>query len=396
MYKYLKLLEVATHELGDSTKLVYVAGSYGLYYTNTKRIDKNLQSNLEALRLARKFNKDKPNIEGQILHNIASMFSKLGKFEECYEYLQLAYTAKPDGFSKGFTLLDMGNIHYKLYQDFDTVQVFYDEALQIFEKYNNLYGIAKVKQRKAAFFKHKKEYSKGLTFLKESEKIALDNDFGNLFISIFADLAAFHYDLKQYGKAIQYGNLAVGEIKEQTDYQFLTEGYSPLYKSYAALRQHDKAYEILNEYVALKDSVAASSYAEKVKELETQYQVKEKEKENQMLKAERETTKVKNKIRITIIIGLLFGLLLAVGWGFAVYRNNVVKQQYNKELQRKNEKLQQLDEAKTRFFANISHEYKTPLTLIINPIHRVLSRNKLDEEDKIFNKIGGEKQLTAF
>jgi len=52
------------------------------------------------------------------------------------------------------------------------------------------------------------------------------------------------------------------------------------------------------------------------------------------------------------------------------------------ELEQKNEQIIEMDQMKTRFFANISHEFRTPLTLILGPIEDMLSKEELTEKKR--------------
>ena len=61
------------------------------------------------------------------------------------------------------------------------------------------------------------------------------------------------------------------------------------------------------------------------------------------------------------------------GTTVAVLLSDVTLQQAAaRQLQALNEQLQQMDRAKTRFFSNVSHEFRTPLTLIQAPLQDVL------------------------
>ena len=73
-------------------------------------------------------------------------------------------------------------------------------------------------------------------------------------------------------------------------------------------------------------------------------------------------------------------ILGLISWFIRSQRRKVIEKQ--KELER--EKLKELDKAKSRFFANISHEFRTPLTLIMGPLEQILAKNPgKDIRDKV-------------
>lgn len=86
-----------------------------------------------------------------------------------------------------------------------------------------------------------------------------------------------------------------------------------------------------------------------------------------------------------LISGLLLLLIIGV-YRWRVHALQVQKLKLEqvviertKTIAKQTEELRQLDQAKSRFFANISHELRTPLTLILGPLKTVMENNKPQE-----------------
>jgi signal transduction histidine kinase len=59
---------------------------------------------------------------------------------------------------------------------------------------------------------------------------------------------------------------------------------------------------------------------------------------------------------------------------------NIEMSHQRDELVLLNAKIKEINLLQLRFFTNISHEFQTPLTLIISPLERLLIKHKKDKE----------------
>jgi signal transduction histidine kinase/ligand-binding sensor domain-containing protein/AraC-like DNA-binding protein/AmiR/NasT family two-component response regulator len=84
--------------------------------------------------------------------------------------------------------------------------------------------------------------------------------------------------------------------------------------------------------------------------------------------------------KIAYLSYIIFGLSLI--YSLRRYELNRQKFKHDFELEHMEaEKLKEVDRIKSRFFANISHEFRTPLTLILGPLSK-LAENESDENKK--------------
>ena len=95
---------------------------------------------------------------------------------------------------------------------------------------------------------------------------------------------------------------------------------------------------------------------------------------------------------LTLILGVYF-IIKARSWKLVKEKQRLEKiirertveiSEKNLQLQEQSEKLKEMNKIKSRFFTNISHEFRTPLTLIMSPLEQMLADNQNhDQKNKL-------------
>ena len=73
-------------------------------------------------------------------------------------------------------------------------------------------------------------------------------------------------------------------------------------------------------------------------------------------------------------------IFLSVVWSFRKYLLDKAQFKHDIKVQElEKDKIKKVNQMKLNFFTNISHEFRTPLTLILNPLENLISNHQLDE-----------------
>ncbi|MEM9361352.1 MAG: response regulator [Bacteroidota bacterium] len=145
-----------------------------------------------------------------------------------------------------------------------------------------------------------------------------------------------------------------------------------LAEAYKGLGKFDSAYHYSKLHQQFMDTLASREKYKYTRELEQKYQTEKKEQEIALLSARNALTEEKSANQRNIFVAGGSILTLGLIGLFFLYRNK----------QKTNTKLRELDTLKSNFFANISHEFRTPLTLISNPIDKKLEDPKISKEER--------------
>lgn len=185
-------------------------------------------------------------------------------------------------------------------------------------------------------------------------------------------LGALNIERKKAGAAIGFLEKAIAYNSEINNGTLNQKAHSLLAQAYALQGNYEAAYSNSEIAKKINDSIQQAQSAEKIKELEGIYQTESRDREIELLTTQNELAEQQKNNQRNLLLAIVFLATFGGIFLFLQLRNR----------KKTNTKLQELDIAKNTFFANISHEFRTPLTLINGPIEDQLASKKLSPSEK--------------
>jgi len=204
-------------------------------------------------------------------------------------------------------------------------------------------------------------YADGIAAFQEAEKLE-DRVGNNICCGNGAYQALALYKLGRGAEAGTY--LAQAEAYPPLTPIESMQTLPALLEVYEMQGNHKKALETFRLLKTAEDTLARQEYQLHIADLEVRY--RSQEQAAALAEQQARLTRQRIYILVVLVIAGLLGVL-----AFLYHRVGRIRKQAAAAVEQKNKLLTALDATKSRFFANISHEFRTPLTLILAPLSTV-------------------------
>jgi pentatricopeptide repeat protein len=347
--------------------------------------------------------------------NLAYCYMKQGDFEKAIEYAHLMEKCSEKANfnrTKIQSLQLLGSIYFSD-KNYPKSLEQYRKGEALLRKTSMKLDLAYVLNDMSTLYSHIKQYDSAESCSLESLKLLAEIGDTESMPGAYANLVDVYVSREQYDKAIEiieksfellnrqklvnslvratnYSNLGIihtqtGHFKEaeaalqqaetlakDLDKNTLLEVYGFRIQLEKARGNFKEAFRYDDLKDNLRDSLFNQERAAQIATIQTRFEVEKKE---QMIQSLQQQEQIHN-LKQWLLAG---GLILVVATSLLIYflqRTNHKKVEHLLSVQQDlNFKLQETDQLKSRFFANISHEFRTPLSLIITPVEDELRKN---------------------
>ncbi len=320
-------------KMGNKNTEARVHNYLGALYRNQKQLNKAIEHYQMALELVREIS-FKPGISA-CLANLGDLFGSLKKYETSISYLE--------------------------------------EALSIKIETGDKLGESRVSNNLANTYTRMGRYELARSHLERANSVA--NEVGDprqILITEFG-IAQNAFYRNDYKTSIRLTHALLPDLEHARDLELSVKTYSLLSEAYSKIGAFEEAYLHAVTHNMLSDSLYNENIAAITNDLEARYQSEQDAQEIALLESENELQELQLQKRenernlfvvFTLVILGIMGLL---------YNQYLLKRKANM-------KLKELDHLKSDFFANISHEFRTPLSLIMGPLKERISKSTDDKE----------------
>ena len=301
----------------------------------------------------------------RLFHAMGNLLHIIGQDEEGLQYhrqslrINLARDHKA-AISANYN--NLGNLYLSL-GNLDSALSYYRAALVIKEELGNPRGIILTKSNLGNVLNQMDSLKQGEILLREAVQEGDRQGLKTWGTAAKINLADNFRRQRMFPAAIALSENLLVDTAMASPHERV-EVYDNLALIYQEQQQHRKANKYLKLYHALRDSLDEAEDASRFYEMEQRLIAQQNKKGLVRLRAEKEVQAMRLENRTAWVYVLLsIALLVAVLAGTLFLRYRIKNRAHKQQ--------QAMNRMRSRFFANVAHEFKTPIGLILGPLARI-------------------------
>ncbi|MRT93144.1 response regulator [Ancylomarina sp. 16SWW S1-10-2] len=368
-YYYLKSLPYTLH-IKDYYKLGRLYNELGVVCRKTDRNKEAIDYFVSSIKTT-KYSK---NYYGKAIaeNGIGNIYLVQKEYQKALSYFRESEKYGYSSGNKHHLEISNGSIGetYLNLKQYDSAAFYINKSLESAKIRNNSIGVGICYQFLGEIEVSQKHYNKAYTYFEKALKLQRARKDKRYLSTILVHHGSVCAKLHRYDEAER--NLIEGRAISQKIHSVdnMISSNQSLYEVYYNTKRFKEASDALFLSKSYTDTLYNMEKTRVLNDLEYQYQSDRKSQEIELLNTQNELVEKSKKMQRN-----QFGILLFLIAGLAVffYYRYQTKQKIARELQR-------LNEMKSKFFSNISHEFRTPLTLIKGPVEKQLVLSQSEEQ----------------
>lgn len=354
-------------DLDSKTDIARAQNSFGRIYQELGNYTEALKSFFEALRL----NDELGRKVGMAVSytNIGRTYMLNSRYDEAIQFLNESLAIDEANNDLAGMMINKLNIgaSYQRKEEYETALEYHREALEIARELNYKTDEAILLGNIGSTYRKQGFPEIGLPYLFDALDIMRETDYN--FAATLNNISEAYLSLENFLEALEYANEAMETSQNRNDLNRLQVAYFNMASAYEGLGDFENANKALKLYNTTRDSLFSLEKERQINELQVVYDIGQRDRRIEILTLEAETAEFRRNTYLAA--GIMVSLIL-----FLLYNRQRLKSRKNHQLFLKEHEVAEM---KSNFFSNISHEFRTPLTLISGPIQ--LLREEIGPDD---------------